>query len=232
MKRSAAARCTAWPPPTEPVKATKAMRGSAMTRADLLVVEVQELEHAVGQAGGLERFGVALGDERRLLRHLEDHGVAGEQRGHHRVHRGEPRIVPRRDDEHDAERLAADEALEACLSARRDRSASAASAMPAMYSARSLEAAPDLVRACGRSAGPSAASARRRARRRARRTSRPCAGRSRRARRPATRRHAFCAATARAERGFDRCAKREARARAYTEPSIGLIVRDAHSGVT
>ena len=93
----AAARCTAWPPPTEPVKATKAMRASPITRADLLVVEVQELEHAVGQAGGLERLGVALGDERRLLRHLEDHAVAGEQRGHDRVHRGEPGIVPRRE---------------------------------------------------------------------------------------------------------------------------------------
>ena len=46
MKRAAAACCTACPPGTEPVNATKAMRGSAITLRDLRVVEVQELEHA------------------------------------------------------------------------------------------------------------------------------------------------------------------------------------------
>jgi hypothetical protein len=75
----------------------------------LVVAEMQELEDALRQAGGLEGLGIALGDERRLLRHLQDHRVAGEDRRHDGIHRGEPGIVPRRDDEHDADRLAADE---------------------------------------------------------------------------------------------------------------------------
>ncbi len=33
MKRDEAARCTAWPPATEPVKATKFTRGSRMMRS-------------------------------------------------------------------------------------------------------------------------------------------------------------------------------------------------------
>src|SRR5512145_3446799 len=74
---------------------------------------MQELEYPRRQAHRLERLGVALGDERSLRRHLEDDAVAGEERGHHGVHRGEPGVVPRRDDEHHPERLAADEALEA-----------------------------------------------------------------------------------------------------------------------
>jgi hypothetical protein len=88
--------------------------------ADLFVIEVQELEHAVGQAGGSKRFGIALGDERRLLRHLEDHAVARKQRGHHRVHGGEPRIVPGRDYEHRAERFAPDEPFEIVFRLDRD----------------------------------------------------------------------------------------------------------------
>ena len=76
---------------------------------------MQELEYAVGQARGLERFGVALGDQRRLRRHLQDHAVARQQRRNHRVHGSEPRVIPRRDDQHHAERLAPDEAPEARL---------------------------------------------------------------------------------------------------------------------
>ena len=117
---AAAARCTAWPPATEPVKATNATRASPITGRDLIVIDVQVLEDAVGQAGGRERFGVALGDERRLLRHLQDHAVAGEDRRDDRVDRGEPGVVPRREHEHDAERLAPDEALEILLWLDRD----------------------------------------------------------------------------------------------------------------
>jgi hypothetical protein len=96
MKRFAAACCTACPRVGDHAP-------------DLRMVEVQELEDAFGKPGRLEGFGVALGHERRLRRHLEDHAVAREERRHHRVHRSEPRIVPGRDNEHDAERLAADE---------------------------------------------------------------------------------------------------------------------------
>ena len=72
MKRDGRGLCTAWPPPTEPVKATKPMRGRRESRVgDLLMVDVQILEHAVGQAGCRERLGVALRDERRLLRHFQ-----------------------------------------------------------------------------------------------------------------------------------------------------------------
>src|SRR5213076_1045751 len=78
-----------------------------------LVIDVEELEHAIRQAGGCESLAVALGDEGRMLRHLQDHRVAGEERRHDGVHRGEPGVVPRREDQPHAERLAPDEALEA-----------------------------------------------------------------------------------------------------------------------
>jgi hypothetical protein len=77
------------------------------------VVHVKELEHALRQPCRAEGLRVAFGDERRLRRHLEDHAVAGEQRRHDRVHRREPGVVPRRDHQHHAVRLAPDEALEA-----------------------------------------------------------------------------------------------------------------------
>ena len=46
---------------------------------------------------------------------LEHDGVAGHQRGNDGVDRGEIRVVPRRHDEHDAERFVPDEAREAFL---------------------------------------------------------------------------------------------------------------------
>ena len=73
---------------------------------------MQVLKHAGGQAGGGKRFGVSLGYQWRLLRHLEEHRVAGQQCGDDRVHRREPGIVPRRQHEDDAERLAPDETME------------------------------------------------------------------------------------------------------------------------
>ena len=68
-----------------------------------LVIHVQILEQAVRQARRLETRGEAFGAERRLVRVLEDHRVAGDQRRDDRVDRGEIRIVPRRDDEDDAD---------------------------------------------------------------------------------------------------------------------------------
>ena len=88
------------------------MRGSAIVLATWSWLEMQELEYALRQAGGLERFCVALGHQRRLRGHLQDHAVARQQRRNYRVHRGEPRVIPRRDYQHHAQRLAADEALE------------------------------------------------------------------------------------------------------------------------
>ena len=71
------------------------------------------LEQALGQAGVLEGGGEALGAERRLGGMLEDHGIAGHQRRHDAVDRGEIGIVPGCHDEDDAQRLPADETGEA-----------------------------------------------------------------------------------------------------------------------
>jgi hypothetical protein len=57
----------------------------------------------------------ALGHQRRLLGVLQQHRVAGQERRHHRVHRGEPGVVPRRQHQHHAHRHALDRAREACL---------------------------------------------------------------------------------------------------------------------
>ena len=79
------------------------------------MVEVQKLEHARGKPGGLEGLRVALGHKRGLRRRFKDHAIAREERRDDRVHRSEPGIVPRRDDEDDAERLAPDETSESGL---------------------------------------------------------------------------------------------------------------------
>ena len=79
----------------------------------LLVAAMHELEHAFRQAGFAEAFVVTLGAKRCLVRMLQDHRVAGHDRRHHRVHRGQVRIVPRRQHQHRARRLAPDEAAKA-----------------------------------------------------------------------------------------------------------------------
>ena len=75
-------------------------------------------EQALGQASAPEGLGDALADEQRLRRVLQDDGVAGEKAGDDGVDRGEVRIVPRRDDHDDADRLARDIAAEAILRRR------------------------------------------------------------------------------------------------------------------
>ena len=82
-----------------------------------LVAHVQELQQAVRQAGLARRGGEPLGAERRLLRVLQEHRVARHQRRHDGVDRRQVGIVPRRDDEHDADRIAANEAREPGLGA-------------------------------------------------------------------------------------------------------------------
>ena len=78
-----------------------------------LVAQVQVLEQPLGQPGGREGLGEALGRERRLGRVLEDHPIAGHERRHDGVDRGQVGIVPGRDDQDHAERLAPHEAGEA-----------------------------------------------------------------------------------------------------------------------
>ena len=60
----------------------------------------------------------ALGHQRRLVRVLEQHRIAREQRRDDGVHRRQPRVVPGREHEHEAERLAVDGAPKALLRAR------------------------------------------------------------------------------------------------------------------
>ena len=55
----------------------------------IVVRHLQVLEQALRQAGGLEGGGEALGAEGGLGGMLEDHGVAGHERRHHAVDRGE-----------------------------------------------------------------------------------------------------------------------------------------------
>jgi len=79
------------------------------------VARVQKLKHTLGQPRVPEGAGITLGDAGRLIGHLENHTVAGDDRGNHSVHRGQIGIVPRRHHQHDAERLAANEALKPVL---------------------------------------------------------------------------------------------------------------------
>src|ERR1700723_2811998 len=77
--------------------------------------QVQVLEYAGGNVGGGEGLVKALGAQRGLVRVLEYHGVAGDERGQHGVDGGQVGIIPRRHDGDDAERYAFDPAVEAGL---------------------------------------------------------------------------------------------------------------------
>ena len=78
----------------------------------LLMRHDEIVEQPLWQAGAPERLGDTLADQQRLRGVLEDDGVAGEQAWNDGVDRGEIRIVPRRDDHDDADRLARDIAAE------------------------------------------------------------------------------------------------------------------------
>ncbi len=82
-----------------------------------LVRHVEHLKHIRRQVRLAEAVGEVLGDERGLAGVLHDHGVAGDDRGQHGVQRRHVGEVPRRQVEHHAQRLAADEAGEAFLGA-------------------------------------------------------------------------------------------------------------------
>ena len=81
---------------------------------------VHVLEQATRDAGGVERGRPALADQWRLARRLQHHAVARDDRGHDGIHGAQERIVPRRQDEHDAEGIAADEPLNALLGVELD----------------------------------------------------------------------------------------------------------------
>lgn len=53
---------------------------------------------SAGQPGGLDHLLDLAPDHLGFRGGLEDHGVAGQQRGHDLMHRDAERIVPRRDD--------------------------------------------------------------------------------------------------------------------------------------
>ena len=127
----AAARSIALPPATEPVKLTWSTLPERDQLLGLLVAEHEILEEALRQPGFVGGRLEALADEQRLRGMLQEHGVAGHQRRKDRVAGGEIGIVPRRDDEHDADRLALHVAAEAGFSFGTS-GASASSAIPAM----------------------------------------------------------------------------------------------------
>ena len=70
--------------------------------ADVLAEPGQELEHPGRRAGREQRLGQPPGHAGGLLGRLEDHRVAGGQRGHGHPARDGEREVPRRDDRGDA----------------------------------------------------------------------------------------------------------------------------------
>ena len=143
MKRSAAARCTACPPATEPVKATKSTRASRITRSVSACSRCSNWNTPGGQSGGREAFGEALGAQRRLRRMLEQHDVAGHERGHHAVDGDQVREIPGGDREHHAERLAPEETVEVRLAA--DVDVGERGGRDADHVARALERAAHLV---------------------------------------------------------------------------------------
>ena len=81
----------------------------------VVVRKRERAEQALRQPCFVHRGLKAIPDQQRLGGVLEQHRIAGHQRGHHGVHRGEIRIIPRRDREHDTDRLARDVAPEALL---------------------------------------------------------------------------------------------------------------------
>ena len=76
---------------------------------------VKDLEHVLRQIRLCEAVGEMLGDQRGLARMLHHHRIAGKDRRQHGVERRHVGKVPGRQVEDDAERLAADVALEAFL---------------------------------------------------------------------------------------------------------------------
>ena len=103
-KVPAAARSISWPPRTLPVKLMKSKARPRISSRGGRVVEEDVGEQPLRQVR--EGLRQPLAGERGLARVLQHHRVAGDQRRDDGVDRGQERVVPGRDDEDDAERLA------------------------------------------------------------------------------------------------------------------------------
>ena len=115
MKRAEAARWMARPPVTDPVNATKSTRGSPTTRFVSSWLRCSTWKQPSGRPASRKHAAKRLRAKRRLCRMLEHDHVAGHQRRHDAVDGDQVRVVPGGDREHDAERLASQEAPEPLL---------------------------------------------------------------------------------------------------------------------
>ena len=145
MKRSPARRWIACPPATEPVNTTKSIRAVGDHRGHVVVGGDDVLEHARRAARRRRTRSLKRSRaQQRLGGVLEHDRVAGQQRRHDRVDGAQVRVVPRRHDQHRAERVAADELAEAV--GRVDLDVGQPLGGDRDHVARPLlEAAPDLV---------------------------------------------------------------------------------------
>ena len=98
------------PTRVEPVKLTRRTAVWPISVSTIVCGVVRRVGHDVDDAVAEARFGEALADQAMHagadLRRLEDDGVAARERHRHRAHAEDHRRVPRRDAEHDADRLA------------------------------------------------------------------------------------------------------------------------------
>ena len=117
----AAACSIALPAATDPVKQIWSTAPEPISLVVSSCDSVSVRNRPLGRPGLVHRLLKAVADQQRLRGVLEDHGIAGHQRGHHRIDRRQIGIIPRRDGEHDADRLARDVAPEALLRLRHDR---------------------------------------------------------------------------------------------------------------
>ena len=113
MKRFAAARCTAVPPATDPVNATAVDAAVADEPLRVRMGQMQHLKDSRRQTRVREALGEALRGEGSLGGMFEQNRVARHDRRHDAVDGDQKGIVPGRDREHHAVRLAADETAQA-----------------------------------------------------------------------------------------------------------------------
>ncbi len=101
---SLAARITARPVATLPIRATLATRGWAASAAPGLGTTRDDIEDA-GRQDAVDQLGVAQRRERCLLGRLDDHGIAGSERSGRLASAEHQRVVERNDAGNDAQRL-------------------------------------------------------------------------------------------------------------------------------
>ena len=118
MKAWPAAAWTAWPAGTEPVNATSCAAPLATIRKAASWLMCRCWNTPGGRPAASNASWKRSAHKRRLRRMLEQHDVAGGEGRDDAVDRGQVGIVPGSDDEHQPQRLAADEAREARLAPR------------------------------------------------------------------------------------------------------------------